>query len=337
MNKEYAGAQPQMRNTRIESAEGYLGPYSPTLSVGDYQSMVFTDGDDGPFWLSPELRLKKKHDKDTGETKEGDKTKAELAKDLEAAGVSLQRGKHHTKLELQGFAEKNRIPLRISRPVVKDGWLGKPKGLLQVLWERGLIDATKRSAYTLDGRKNRDTGEVNSSMSLRRIMSECHDFVNEETALQVLGRKLGLIVDRTPKFHAELAGEGIEYSWACSKAVFRRLPVAARKGRDNFKLQVRNCTDPTTTLDRKRACLFSARARAYICTYYWLAKKQQEQQQQTVVDAEEDNNCTSSYHQQLLFSEIQRLMKEFKTHRCALDFDKGFINVILKENNTGAA
>ena len=63
----------------------------------------------------------------------------------------------------------------------------------------------------------------------------------------------------------------------------------------------------------------------------------QEQQQQTVVDAEEDNNCTSSYHQQLLFSEIQRLMKEFKTHRCALDFDKGFINVILKENNTGAA
>ena len=259
-------------------------------------------------------------------------------KDLEAAGVSLQRGKHHTKLELQGFAEKNRIPLRISRPVVKDGWLGKPKGLLQVLWERGLIDATKRSAYTLDGRKNRDTGEVNSSMSLRRIMSECHDFVNEETALQVLGRKLGLIVDRTPKFHAELAGEGIEYSRQCSKAVFRRLPVAARKGRDNFKLQVRNCTDPTTTLDRKRVCWFSARARAYICTYYWLAKKQQEQQQQqTVVDAEEDNNCTSSYHQQLLFSEIQRLMKEFKTHRCALDFDKGFINVILKENNTGAA
>ena len=78
------------------------------------------------------------------------------------------------------LCEKNSLPLRISRPVVKDGWLGKPKGLLQVLWERGLIDATKRSAYTLDGRKNRDTGEVNSSMSLRRIMSECHDFVNEE-------------------------------------------------------------------------------------------------------------------------------------------------------------
>jgi hypothetical protein len=148
----------------------------------------------------------------------------------------------------------------------------------------------------MGGRKNRDTGEVDSSMSLRRIMSECHDFVNEETALQVLGRKLGLIVDRTPKFHAELAGEGIEYSWACSKAEYRRLPVAAKKGRDNFKLHVRECTDPATTLDKKRVCLFAARARAYICTYFWLAKKQQEQQQQTIVETEEemDNNSTSS-------------------------------------------
>jgi hypothetical protein len=74
-----------------------------------------------------------------------------------------------------------------------------------------------------------------------------------------------------------------------------------RAVKQNFKLQVRNCTDPTTTLDRKRVCWFSSRARAYVCTYYWLAKKRQEQQQQTVVDAEEDNNCTSSYHQQLLF------------------------------------
>jgi hypothetical protein len=98
-------------------------------------------------------------------------------------------------------------------------------------------------------------------------MSECHDFVNEETALQVLGGKLGLLVDRTPKFHTELAGEGIEYSWACSKAVFRRLTVAARKGRDNFKLQVRNCTDPTTTLDRKRVCWFSATLREQEHTY----------------------------------------------------------------------
>jgi hypothetical protein len=70
----------------------------------------------------------------------------QLAENLEAADVSLQRGKHHCKLELQCFAEKNSLPLCTSRSAVKYGWLGKPKGLPQVLWERGLIDATKLSA-----------------------------------------------------------------------------------------------------------------------------------------------------------------------------------------------
>jgi hypothetical protein len=66
--------------------------------VGDCQSIVFNYGVDGPFWLSPEQRLSKKHNIDnTARTKDGDKTKAELAKDLEAAGVALPRGKHHSK------------------------------------------------------------------------------------------------------------------------------------------------------------------------------------------------------------------------------------------------
>jgi hypothetical protein len=29
--------------------------------------------------------------------------------------------------------------------------------------------------------------------------------------------------------------------------------------------------------------------------------------------------------QQLLYKEIERLMKKFKTHRCALDFDNRFV------------
>jgi hypothetical protein len=33
---------------------------------------------------------------------------------------------------------------------------------------------------------------------------------------------------------------------------------------------------------------------------------------------------------QLLYTEIERLMKDFKVHQCALDFDRGFINAELK-------
>ena len=32
-----------------------------------------------------------------------------------------------------------------------------------------------------------------------------------------------------------------------------------------------------------------------------------------------------------MYSEIDRLMKNFKAHRCALDFDRGFFNSELKE------
>jgi hypothetical protein len=305
MSKEYGGAQPHMRDTKIELTKGFLGPFSPRLSVGDCQSMVFKEGDDGPFWMTPQQRLLRMHDCNTENTKEGEKTKAELIQDLEAAAVALPRGKHHSKLELQTFSQANAIPLRITRPVIKEGWLGKPKGLMQVLLERGHIDTTELASYTLDGRKDRLTGEVDASRSLRRIMAECLDFVNEETALQVLGRKLGVLVDRTPKFHAELAGEGIEYSWACSKAQYRRIPVAAKKGRDNFKAQVRLCTDPTQTLNKERVSKFAARARAYICTYYWLAK-QQEEQQRDVLDADEADDQDTSKQQQLLFSDIER-------------------------------
>ena len=36
-------------------------------------------------------------------------------------------------------------------------------------------------------------------------------------------------------------------------------------------------------------------------------------------------------HQELHYTEIKRLMKAFKGHRCALDFDRGFVHSELKE------
>ena len=43
--------------------------------------------------------------------------------------------------------------------------------------------------------------------------------------------------------------------------------------------------------------------------------------------ADEGSNEMMAQKQQLLFSEIERLMKKFKTHRCALDFDRGFVSL----------
>jgi hypothetical protein len=74
--------------------------------------------------------------------------------------------------------------------------------------------------YTVDGRKDINS-KVNLQYSLGAIMWNCQDFKEEETTLQHFGRQLGVMVRLTPKLHAELAGEGVEYSWAHAKAFYR--------------------------------------------------------------------------------------------------------------------
>ena len=87
------------------------------------------------------------------------------------------------------------------------GWEDQSKGLMQVLWERELIDCEYIDKYTVNGHKNIVIGKVDLQYSLQAIILDCKDFKDEEpAALQYLGRQLGGVsVLLTPKFHAELA------------------------------------------------------------------------------------------------------------------------------------
>ena len=63
-------------------------------------------------------------------------------------------------------------------------------------------------------------GTENVEYLLRHIVGKCTDFKNELTHLQVITKELNVSVLFTPKFHAKMAGEGIEYSWGHSKGVY---------------------------------------------------------------------------------------------------------------------
>jgi signal transduction protein with GAF and PtsI domain len=80
----------------------------------------------------------------------------------------------------------------------------------------------------------------------------------------------------------------------------------SKRGKDLFKELVNECISRdilTTEVVRK----LSKRARAYICAYYILHQRQQ----------------------QVDLPLIDRLMKIFKTHRAALDFDAGFVESVI--------
>ena len=190
---------------------------------------------------------------------------------------------------------------------IKEGWEGKPKGLAQVLWERGLIDGTNLKNYSLTGKKD-ELGMLDITTSLKHIMGMCPDFLNEEGMLQHIANGLGVKVMLTPKCHAELAGEGIEYLWGRAKGTYRSLSLNQKKGKDNFKASVHYClSDEVITRDRVRK--FSRRARQYLTAYHAYDSKQLDEQ---------------TLHDCAMYGRVavdKLINNEFKTHRSALDFD----------------
>ena len=213
---------------------------------------------------------------------------------------------------------------------------GEAQGFLQVLGERRLIERASLDKYTMDGQKDTISGNVDLQDSLCSLLGKCKDFKEEATALQCLGTQLGVTILLTPKFHAELAGEGVEYSWAHLKAYYRRMPLSRKRGRNNFKQLVKDCTCPVNVLTKQKIEKFASRARAYICssTHHHLNQEQKKQAAEAGADQNSVSNTRSTIpvagipppKQELLYSEIEWLMKAFKGHRCALDFDRGFVN-----------
>ncbi len=75
---------------------------------------------------------------------------------------------------------------------------------------------------------------------------------------------------------------------------------------------------------------FAARAWAYICTYHHLEQAREVPPSAAAAAVTVALNAVL-LKQELLYTEIERLMKSFRGHRCALDFDRVFVNSVLKE------
>jgi hypothetical protein len=181
--------------------------------------MVFQDTDDGPFWMSTEERENTRLDKQVQDkVKTRTLRKDELKKLLEEKGLPV-RG---IAKDLIKRAEENGISSKVTTAKVIEGWQWKAKGLMQILWERGLINDCNLEKYTMNGRQD-VFGVLILDTLLMYLMGNCEEFEEEESLLPANGHEMGVLVDITPKCHCELAGEGIEYTWGCSKNYYQSL------------------------------------------------------------------------------------------------------------------
>ena len=173
------------------------------------------------------------------------KTIAELKAELGPLNVLNENRQQYRLKELQGMARAKDVDITTNVTRERKGWQGQPKGLLQVLWERGWIDTGNLDKYTIDPATDADGKVLEGAeqWSLRCLMARCLDFAEELTALQHVGKELGVSVIISPKFHAELAGEGIEHSWGVTKGIYRRKPLGSkRSNKEAFKALVMEST-----------------------------------------------------------------------------------------------
>ena len=134
--------------------------------------------------------------------------------------------------------------------------------------------------------------------------------------MQHIAKEIGVVVPLlTPKCHAELAGEGVEYLWACAKGAYRNMALCQKKGKDNFKASVHHCLSEEV-ITKVRIRKFARRARQYIMAYHTIETQQ--------VDKQTQSDCTTYGPVALA-----KLIRLFKTHRCAFDFDYKFIIMSL--------
>lgn len=275
MNVKWGGVKGgEMRDTKVTAA--CLGPnpatvvwigkrYDCKLKPGDVQHATFQAGDPPPFYdLDAEPKSKKR----------GRKVK----------GPSVGKGKNTW----------------VSEPTI--GYEGKPKGIRQMLWERGLWEGG------MTGRADPKTGK-----NCYTVLGSCPDFRAEKSALQHVVESRGHILIMSPKCHPELAGVGVEYSWGKSKLEFRR--KINDEDPKHLKENVLKAlsTDGILTLERVRR--FARRTRDYRRTYALLASKGD--------DLEELKRAHGGAEGYKL---IEKMCAACKTHRNIVDMEVAFLN-----------
>ena len=102
------------------------------------------------FYLKPKDQVCWKYDQFRGRMKTIKKTKRQLMDELKNKGFSVR--KYYSREEIDELAQNYKIDLTYDQQHVIEGWIGKPKGLLQVLWERGWINTEELDRYSGDGK-----------------------------------------------------------------------------------------------------------------------------------------------------------------------------------------
>lgn len=140
--------------------------------------------------------------------------RTQILEDFSSSPINLRKG------DTQYLYFQPSDPPPFYKPELRrEEYVGKAKGMKQILWERGLW----MSGMTRNG-KSCKKGVIteNPSLSMENVLTQCLDFkqAQADSALAQYIRSRGHRCDFTPKYHCECSA--IEYCWGRSKLFMRK-------------------------------------------------------------------------------------------------------------------
>lgn len=119
--------------------------------------------------------------------------------------------------DIQHLYFQENDPPPFYKPRAND-YIGKAKGVRQILFERGLLTA---DGHLVDPKQPSRRYKPGSKKNDERdLLSKCADFAAARPAIAEMIDSRGHICDFTPKFHCEVVP--IEYIWGWSKRIVRQ-------------------------------------------------------------------------------------------------------------------
>lgn len=255
-----------MRETELTS--DCMGPHPRWLKPGDKQHMVFQPGDDIHVWRGQQNKKDPKPKPPMFD---------EYAKD--------ENG------EIQKDEKEKFI---IERP----GYIGKVKGLKQVLYERGFdVD----DMVGKGSRKEESKEEGDELLTAFHLLSQCADFQAQRNAIEERVMPRGHRVAMTVKYHPEL--EYIEYLWGKGKNEFAEIGGRDHFSDSEFKKAVVQC------LQIPIEQVWTAAAHVMRRLAIYMDMRDNEDVRKRVAEAENVPDV------------VNKLLKEQRTHRDAYKID----------------
>jgi hypothetical protein len=107
---------------------------------------------------------------------------------------------------------------------------------------------------------------------------------------------------------------------------YRRVLLDKKQGRENFIKMVRECISEKI-ITRDRVQKFSRCTRRYVLGYHVL----RQMQQGIIHDPDSKELKAANDNLAIIPAKLEQMVKKFKMHRCAMDFDHGFCKTTFKQ------